>query len=130
MDWMKLLTEIFEMCVIPLLGILSFYAVQYIKLKGSEIVESVENETGKKYLRMLQHTVEEVVIETNQTYVEFLKDNGRFDLDAQRTAFKMTYNKILAILNEESKKYLEEMVGDLESYITTLIEAEVNKHKQ
>jgi hypothetical protein len=32
-------------------------------------------------------------------------------------------------MNEESKKYLSEMVGDLQSYITTLIEAEVNKNK-
>lgn len=129
MDWLELLGKIFEVCILPLLGVLSFYAVQYIKVRGSEIVETVENETARKYLRMLQNTVSEVVIETNQTYVEFLKKNGRFDLDAQKTAFKMSYNKILAIMNEESKKYLGEMVGDLQSYITTLIEAEVNKNK-
>jgi hypothetical protein len=53
MDWLELLGKIFEVCILPLLGVLSFYAVQYIKVRGSEIVESVENETARKYLRML-----------------------------------------------------------------------------
>jgi hypothetical protein len=35
----------------------------------------------------------------------------------------------LNLLNDESKVYLENLVGDLEEYITTLIEAEVNKNK-
>ena len=130
MDWLEMFSKIFEVCILPLLGILSVYAVLYIKIRGNEIMESVENETARKYLRMLQNTVSEVVVETNQTYVEYLKQNGRFDLDAQKTAFKMSYNKVLAIMNEESKKYLGEMVGDLQSYITTLIEAEVNKNKE
>lgn len=53
MDWLEMLSKIFEVCILPLLGILSFYAVQYIKVRGNEIMESVENETARKYLRML-----------------------------------------------------------------------------
>jgi ribosome-associated translation inhibitor RaiA len=41
----------------------------------------------------------------------------------------MTYDAIVAILADEAKEYLETAVGDLETYITKLIEAEVNINK-
>ena len=41
----------------------------------------------------------------------------------------MTMDAVLKVLNEESKKYLNEMVGDLNLYITQKIEAEVNYNK-
>lgn len=129
MNWLEIVSKIFEVCIIPLLGIISFYVVQYIKIKGSEIIEKVESDTSRKYLTMLQETVCEVVVETNQVYVEALKKEGKFDLEAQKKAFEKTYDKVLEIMNEESVEYLGEMVGDLQSYITTLIEAEVNKNK-
>lgn len=129
MNWLEIVSKIFEVCIIPLLGIISFYVVQYIRIKGSEIIEKVESDTSRKYLTMLQETVCEVVVETNQVYVEALKKEGKFDLEAQKKAFEMSYDKVLEIMNEESVEYLGEMVGDLQSYITTLIEAEVNKNK-
>lgn len=129
MNWLEIVSKIFEVCIVPLLGIISFYVVQYIKIKGSEIIENVESDISRKYLTMLQETVCEVVVETNQVYVEALKKEGKFDLEAQKKAFEMSYEKVLEIMNEESVEYLGEMVGDLQSYITTLIEAEVNKNK-
>ena len=39
MDWLNLLTQIFEVCIIPLLGILTTYIVKYIQVKSAEITE-------------------------------------------------------------------------------------------
>ncbi len=125
----ELFFKIFEMCVLPLLGILTAFLVKLINSKVSEILEGIENEKGRKYLRMLQNTVCEAVIATNQTYTEYLKEAGQFDGEAQKVAFRKTYLTVLNLLNNESKVYLENLVGDLEGYITTLIEAEVNKNK-
>jgi hypothetical protein len=41
----------------------------------------------------------------------------------------MTYNSIMAILTEEAKKCLTEVYGDLTTYISARIEAEVNYMK-
>ena len=37
MEWMSLLYQIIEVCVIPLLGILTAYIVKYINAKSEEI---------------------------------------------------------------------------------------------
>jgi hypothetical protein len=49
----ELFFKIFEMCVLPLLGILTAFLVKLINSKVSEILEGIENEKGRKYLRML-----------------------------------------------------------------------------
>lgn len=129
MDWMEMLAKIFEVCIIPLLGILTAYLVAFIKVKGNEILTHTDNELEQKYLSMLIDTVSECVIATNQTYVEALKKEGRFDETAQKIAFQKTLTAVLAILTDEAKVYLNEAVGDLEKYIYNLIEYEVNMNK-
>ena len=129
MDWLALLTDIFEVCVLPLLGVLTMYIVKFIQVKSAEITGKVDNDLADKYINMLAVTIENCVIATNQTYVEALKAAGKFDAEAQKTAFNMTKNAVMAILSEEAKKYLENAVGDLNEYITQQIEAAVNVNK-
>lgn len=129
MDWLALLSDIFEVCVLPLLGVLTMYIVKFIQVKSTEITNKVDNDLVDKYVAMLAVTIENCVIATNQTYVESLKQAGKFDAEAQKTAFNMTKNAVMAILSDEAKKYLESAVGDLNEYITQQIEAAVNVNK-
>lgn len=129
MDYLSLLQQIFEVCIIPLLGVLTTFLVKYISTKINEVQGNVDSATLKKYLDMLNSTITTCVISTNQTYVDSLKSQGKFDLDAQQKAFQMTYEAVTNILSEEAKKYLTEAVGDLEEYIIKQIEAEVNVQK-
>ena len=130
MDWLNLLTQIFEVCIIPLLGILTTYIVKYIQVKSAEITEKTDNAIADKYTVMLADTISACVLATNQTYVEALKKQGKFDAEAQKTAFNMTLNAVMEILSEDAKKYLSEAFGDLNSYITSQIEASVNVNKK
>lgn len=129
MEWLPLLYQILEVCVIPLLGILTAYLVKYIKTKSAEIQIKVDNDTADKYINMLSDTITACVIATNQTYVEALKKNNAFTAEAQKEAFKLTYDAVMAVLTEEAEKCLSEIYGDLAAYITTKIEAEVNLSK-
>jgi len=63
------------------------------------------------------------VIATNQTYVDTLKREGKFDGEAQKIAFQKTYDSVIAILSEDAKTYLNEAIGDLQAYIINQIEA-------
>lgn len=123
MDWMNLLQQIFEVCIIPLLGILTTYFIVFIKNKSNELKEVTDNELYRKYIDLLQDTIVRCVVATNQTYVENLKNKNAFDKEAQEEAFKMTYDAVMVILTDDAKEYLNNAVGDLQLYVTKLIEA-------
>ena len=72
--WMPMLQEIFKVCIVPLLGILTTYFVIFVKAKAKELAEKSDNELTAKYINMLTQTITDCVIATNQTYVEALKD--------------------------------------------------------
>ena len=127
---MEILQQIFELCVVPLLGILTTYLVKLIRKKNEELDAKVSKEVSKKYIDMLADTITDCVISTNQTYVDALKAANAFDKDAQKKAFELTYNKIMNVLTEDAKEYLTTIYGDLEIYITTKIESEVKLYKE
>ena len=129
MEMMVFLQQIFELCIVPLLGVITVYIVNYIKAKTAELNTSNTNEILVKYLTMLSDTVCDCVIATNQTYVNALKAQGKFDAEAQKVAFEMTYKAIIAVLSDDAKTYLTNMYGDLTVFITNMIEAEVNRNR-
>lgn len=129
MNYGELITCIFQVCVIPLLTVLTTYFVKWVNAKSEEIKVNIDDAEMIKYIDMLNRTITECVIATNQTYVETLKQQGKFDAEAQKVAFQMTSKAVLDILSEDAKEYLSAAVGDLNIYITNKIEAEVNLNK-
>lgn len=129
MNWSELISNIFQVCLLPLLGILTRYLVAFIAMKSEEMKQKTNNETAQKYLQMATDTITACVIATNQTYVESLKAQGKFDKEAQEVAFNRTLEAVLALMNDEVKEYITEVFGDLNTYLTTQIEAAVNGTK-
>lgn len=125
----EIVIQIIEVCIIPLLGILTKYLVDFLTAKRDELNSKTDNEIAKKYTDMIYQTVVDCVIATNQTYVDSLKKSGSFDEAAQKEAFNRTMNAVLAILGDDAKDYISQATGDLNTYLTQLIESEVNKHK-
>ena len=130
MDVMEMLQQIFQVCIIPLLGVLTTYLVLFIKKKSDQLKQETDNELYQKYMDMLTETIINCVIATNQTYVDALKDKHAFDKEAQLEAFNMTYSAVLNILSEDAKNYLNEAVGDLDAFIKQAIEAQVKLNKK
>ena len=129
MNYTELITNIFQVCIIPLLGVLTTFLVKWLQIKSSELQSKMDNDIANKYMDMLTNTITECVLATNQTYVEALKQQNKFDLEAQKIAFDKTSEAVMAILTEDAKEYLESAVGDLELFIRQKIEAEVNLNK-
>ena len=129
MEWMEMFQQIFELVIIPLLIVLSTYAIKFINLKSTELIQKVDNDKHDKYILMLQETVTNCVLTTTQTYVDALKGQNAFDADAQKQAFAMTKKAVLAILTDDAKKYLTSALGDFDQYLTTLIESQVQINK-
>ena len=124
-----LINQIFQLCIIPLLGVLTGFFVKWINAKSKEIQTNNDDALADKYIKMLTDTITTCVIATNQTYVEALKQQGKFDAEAQKEAFKRTTEAVLEVLSEDAKKYLTEVYGDLYKYIDEKVEATVNEAK-
>ena len=129
MEWLPLLYQILEVCIIPLLGIVTAYFIKWVNAKSLEIQNKVDSDTADKYIAMLDDTICACVIATTQTYVETLKKDNAFTKEAQAEAFNLTFNAVMAVLTDEAKEYLTEFYGDLTAYITNKIEAEVQLNK-
>ena len=125
MDWLDILYKVFEVAIIPLLGAATLYLITLINTKKEEIKKQAKSETTKKYIEMLDDTIINCIIATNQTYVDALKKAGSFDAEAQKQAFKLTYDAVMAILTDEAQMYLNEAIKDLNVYITNKIESGV-----
>ncbi len=125
-----IVTSIFEMIIIPLLSLVSIYIIRWVNEKTNTLNEENENAYIDKYLTMLDKTITQTVTAINQTYVEDLKKQNKFDLDAQKHAFEQVYNTVISSLSEEGAFYLNEVITDLNAYITNKIEATVHEVKK
>lgn len=126
----ELVAQIFEICIIPLLGALTVYLVGWIKAKSKKLQQETDNDLYKKYIGMFEKSLTDAVIATNQTYVNTLKEKGEFGKEAQKEAFKRTYDAVIKSLGAEAFVYLSSMVSDFEAYLTNRIEAEVSYVKR
>lgn len=134
---MTLLLKILEICIVPILGALSAFLITLIKTKNLELINRIKQnegilhqETIEKYLKMAEKTVTDCVIATNQTFVDALKNKEEFTQEACIEAFDKTYNAVRAILAGEAEEYISEAVGDIQVYLTNLIEVAVSENKK
>lgn len=125
MDWVNLIEQIFQLCVFPLLGVLTSYLVVFIKNKTKQATEASDNVLFNKYITMLGDTIATCVMATQQTYVNALKEQNAFDKEAQKVALDMTTETVKAFLSEEAKVYLQAIYGDLDALIKQKIEAQI-----
>lgn len=123
MDKMELIQQIFELCIVPLLAVLTGYIVTWIKAKTAEIEQN-------KYTDLISDTIVQCVIATNQTYVEALKKEGKFDAEAQEKAFEITKQAVLAVLTNQARDFIEMSYGDVEAWLNQQIEATINTYKK
>lgn len=126
---LELLMQIFQVCIIPILGILTTFVVKYINIKCNQLLAKIENETAQKYLIMIEDTVTKCVKATNQTYVESLKKSGSFDEAAQKQALQNTLDAVMKTLSKDALGYIEEISGDASAFLLSHIEASVNMNK-
>ena len=127
---LEILFQIFELCIVPLLMVLTGYLVQWIKARTAEATEKNQKDVFDKYITMLGETIAKCVSAPNQSYVDALKKAGSFDAEAQKHAFEMTLNAVMNVLGKDAIEYLTAIYGDLTGYLTTLIEAEVKAQKE
>lgn len=127
--WETIITTIFEVCILPLLALLTTFLIRWLNSKRNEALAKTDNETTQKYINIAADIIENAVIATTETYVKALKAEGKFDKEAQLKALEATKDAVLKTLSDDAKQHLMGSIGDLESYITNKIEAVIKNTK-
>lgn len=129
MNWTLIIEQIYTLVLFPLIILGGGCLVAFLSAKIDELKKKTNSDLANKYLDMLDDTIASTVLATTQTYVESLKQQNKFDAEAQKIAFQKTYDAVMKVLTDEAKKYIVASVGDLETYITNKIESQVALNK-
>lgn len=109
-------------------------AIVFVPMLASAVTKWLRNKTNSDKLDQciaeLEYVTRRAVLTTTQTFVHELKAQGKFDEEAQKTAFNKTKHALLKMLSEEAYAALERNIGDVDTYIDNMIESIVYEDKQ
>lgn len=125
-ETLMLILKMLVMTVVPvILSALTTIAKQYV----DAWIDKNAKEHNKEQLKKITDIAANAVLYTQQTFVDELKNANAFTEEAKEEAFKIAYDNTIALLNEDLTKVIENNYGDMEKYITLLIEGLVNQNK-
>ena len=123
------LQDILLAVVTAAVPVLTAYIIVLIRKVGGKTAADAANITLKTYIAEATEAITAAVAATNQTYVDSLKNAGKFDAEAQREAAQKALEVCLASISPAAQSFIEAAYGDIRKYLTTRIEAEVRKQK-
>ena len=112
-----LLITIITICICTMTGKVAKNAAESAPSKYSEIIYALENIVNK------------AVITTNQTFVNELKKQGKFDKEAMEEAYNKTFNSIVASLSQSFFEYIDKETIDIDTLLKNMIETSVDWNK-
>ena len=105
------------------------FLVQFLRKKSEQIGAQIDNTELKELLDEVTDAVSTAVTYTSQTYVDALKKEGIFDVEAQKTALETSLKMAISLLSESARSALATIYGNLDDYLVSKIEAEVRNQK-
>lgn len=105
------------------------FLVQFLRKKSEQIGAQIDNMELKELLDEVMDAVSTAVTYTSQTYVDALKKEGIFDVEAQKTALETSLKMAISLLSESARSALATIYGNLDDYLVSKIEAEVRNQK-
>lgn len=122
MTWNDVLIDVVNMAfkVVTML-VIPYFAVKFTnKIKNDRVANLMKQ--GEDFVVMSVEMVQ-------QTFVDNLKKQNGFNMDAQREAFKMCYENWMKVASDELKRVITEQVGDLDAWLNTMIESSIAENK-
>lgn len=116
---MNIISVLVTAVILPLISFAGARLIAWLNAK-------VKDENSKIQLTVATTIVTNAVRSVFQTYVDTLKKNGTFDLESQKIALTKAKDEALAQMTDDIKEYITKNYGDLETWLTTQIEATIN----
>ena len=116
---LNIISVVVTAVILPLISYAGTRLISYLNSK-------IKNEKGKDLLTQATTVVTNAVRAVFQTYVDSLKKSGEFGKEAQIEALNQAKNIALTQLSEDVKEYIQNNFGDINTWLTTQIEATIN----
>ena len=129
MDVKQGIQDVLYLIITGILRLLITYGILFLKVKIKEQEKNLENDQLVKYIDAATDAISKAVLTVNQTYVDSLKKQGKFDEEAAKTAKQMAIDKAKALITEDSKAAIETLYSDFEAYLNDAIEELVRENK-
>ena len=98
--------------------------------KAASIANSyVHNQFVQHCIQNAATAVSNAVSDINQTYVDSLKEQDKFDEEAQKRAFADALATAKRSLTNETILFIKETFGDVDAYLKPMIESQVRAQK-
>lgn len=120
--WNEVIMYIIETVLKLIVVVLIPYLANLVRVK-------VKNDKQAKYLDLAEKLIRDAVTQVQQTYVENMKAEDLFDKQAQAEAFERVKANVISVMNKEMMDIVIEAVGDFDSYMRNIIEAQVYELK-
>ena len=121
-DWENILAQLIETLTLLLISVAIPYGIKWLKTK-------TRNEMLLKLIDRAEVLVNSCVEYTSQTFVNGLKQEGKFTKEEGKIAFEMSKERVLNLMTEELYNAIEECFGDVNLWIETQIETNVLQNK-
>lgn len=126
MEVLMVLLKIVIMIVVPVAtSILTYFFKTYVEQLIDKNVKGETAEALKRGVDIITDSVNYV----QQTYVDTLKKEDKFTLEAQEKALQDAKNRAIELMNSDITTAIENSYGDLDTYVTTIIESIIVKGK-
>lgn len=125
----EFLTTLLTAVITAAVPVVAAYLVSMIKKAGENAAADTDDIKTQSYIKEITDAISDAVAATSQTYVDALKQAGKFTKEAQAEAAKKALTACLASISPAAQKFIEAAYGDITDYLTTKIVAEVRKQK-
>lgn len=125
----EILKSIVYIVITGILPIIVPYIIKLLNAKVDELTANIESEKAKRYIDIIVDAISIAVTSVNQTYVDSLKQAGKFDDESAFTAKKLAMEKARDLISTDSKHFIELAYGDFDKYLENAIESYVRQSK-
>lgn len=119
---LNILSVVVSAVVLPIISLIGAKLVAWLSSK-------TKNEKAAAVIKEANDIVMNAVKCVLQTYVDSLKKEGKFDEASQFLALSKAKEKALEQMSDETKSFIDKNYGDLDSWLTTTIEATISTIK-
>lgn len=104
--------------------------LKYFGTKIDEYQQNIKIDKVNEYIDRGQELVENIVLSLMQTVVNKAKTEGKFDKEAAVAVKNEAMNMVKTMMNNEIRRTIVDMYGDLNAWIDTMIEQYVLINKE
>lgn len=119
---LNILSVLVSAVVLPLISLIGAKLVSWLSSK-------TKNEKASAIIKEANDIVMNAVKCVLQTYVDSLKKEGKFDEASQFLALSKAKEKAMEQMSDDTKAFVEKNYGNLDSWLTTSIEATISTIK-